>query len=561
MSANSNRPGMSSLRAAVYARYSTDLQNERSIEDQFTLCREYSARESLTIVETYEDAAISSGSILGRDGLISLLADARNHRFEVVVVESLDRLSRDMEDLAGIHKRLTFAGIEIRGVHEGKVNTVLVGLRGLVGQLYREDNAHKVRRGLAGRVKEGRIPGGLTYGYAAVAGHEGQRTIMEDEAAIVRRIFNEYTIGRTPREIAHGLNRDAVSAPRGSTWNASTIHGNCERRSGILHNELYAGRLVWNRVRMIKDPDTGKRVSRINPESEWHRADVPELALVPAELFDAAHVRKESRRVSHPSHQRRPKHLLSGLLRCGACGASMVSKGKDKSGRTRVHCSAGAESNTCPDPTSFYLETIELAVVSGMREQLQHPAVITEYVRTYTEERRRLAIDMTSGRDRLEKQLASVCREADKITDFLVKGIGDVARLDGRSKELMAEEKSLRAELSRVPAAPTVLTLHPAVLLRHERQLERLSASLGGTIRAGDEEAAESIRDLVKDVTVYRRGLGAMEVEVTGRLNALLGEKAFPGRIRMVGGNGGSTPLLPALPPLGDVRFSYRASA
>ena len=61
-----------------------------------------------------------------------------------MIVEALDPLSRDMEDLAGIHKRLSFLGIEIRAVHEGIVNTVLVGLRGLVGQLYREDNAHKV---------------------------------------------------------------------------------------------------------------------------------------------------------------------------------------------------------------------------------------------------------------------------------------------------------------------------------------------------------------------------------------------------------------------------------
>jgi site-specific DNA recombinase len=121
-------------RAVIYARFSTDLQNERSIEDQFSLCRTYADR-------------------------------ARENCFDVIIVEALDRLSRDMEDLAGIHKRLSFPSIEIRAVHEGVVNTVLVGLRGLVGQLYREDNANKVRRGLAGRVKQGLSAGGLTYGY------------------------------------------------------------------------------------------------------------------------------------------------------------------------------------------------------------------------------------------------------------------------------------------------------------------------------------------------------------------------------------------------------------
>ena len=160
-----------------------------------------------------------------------------------------------------IHKRLSFLGIEIRAVHEGVVNTVLVGLRGLVGQLYREDNAHKVRRGQAGRVGKGLNAGGLTYGYEPVAGDPGKRSIVEAEAEIVRRIFREYVDGRTPRDIAHDLNAERITPPRGRAWNASTINGNMLRGNGILNNELYAGRLVWNKVRMVKDPDTGKQVS------------------------------------------------------------------------------------------------------------------------------------------------------------------------------------------------------------------------------------------------------------------------------------------------------------
>ncbi len=195
-------------KAVIYARFSTDLQNERSIEDQITLCRDYASREGMNVVEVYEDRARSGGSIMGRGGLLRLLDHARERSFDVVVVEALDRLSRDMEDLAGIHKRLSFLGIEIRAVHEGVVNTVLVGLRGLVGQLYREDNAHKVRRGLAGRVGQGLNAGGRSYGYAP-------GTIVETEAEIVRRIFDEYVAGRTPREIAHDLNNEWILPPRG----------------------------------------------------------------------------------------------------------------------------------------------------------------------------------------------------------------------------------------------------------------------------------------------------------------------------------------------------------
>lgn len=147
-------------RAVIYARFSTDPLQERSIQDQIDLCRSYAKRENLEIVKVYEDAARSGASIIGRDGMIRLLTDGANRLFDVVIVEALDRISRDMEDLDGIHKRLSFGGMEILAVHEGEVNTVLVGLRGLVGQLFREDNAHKVRRGLVGRVKEGLSAGG-----------------------------------------------------------------------------------------------------------------------------------------------------------------------------------------------------------------------------------------------------------------------------------------------------------------------------------------------------------------------------------------------------------------
>lgn len=202
-------------RAVIYTRFSTDLQNERSVEDQVTLCRSYALRENIEVVGVYEDRARSGASILGREGLLELLEDARARKFSIVIAEALDRLSRDMEDLAGIHKRLTFLGVEIRAVHEGVVNTVLVGLRGLVGQLYREDNAHKIRRGMVGRVGQGLNAGGLTFGYAPVPGDKGKRQIVECEAEIVRRIFAEYVAGRTPRDISHDLNQENVHPPRG----------------------------------------------------------------------------------------------------------------------------------------------------------------------------------------------------------------------------------------------------------------------------------------------------------------------------------------------------------
>jgi len=108
------------MKAAVYARYSTDLQSEKSIEDQVALCRAYATRNGFAVVAVFQDRARSGASVLGRDGLMQLMDAARERQFDCVIVEALDRLSRDQEDLAGLWKRLSFVGVDIRAVHEGR---------------------------------------------------------------------------------------------------------------------------------------------------------------------------------------------------------------------------------------------------------------------------------------------------------------------------------------------------------------------------------------------------------------------------------------------------------
>jgi len=277
-------------KAVIYARFSTDLQNDRSIEDQVVLCRSFADNQNLSVISVFEDRAQSGATIIGRNGIAQLMRDAQDGRYSVLVVEALDRLSRDQEDLAHIWKRLSFLGIEIRAVHDGTADAVQIGIRGLLGSLFLTDLANKVRRGMDGVIREGRHAGGKAYGYRPVPGQPGELEIVEEEAEIVRRIFTQYFKGKTPREIAAGLNRDSIAPPRGKQWVASTINGNKSRHYGILINELYAGRLVWNRVRMIKNPDTGRRVSRPNPPEEWKRNEVPDLAIVDQKLFDAVQV-------------------------------------------------------------------------------------------------------------------------------------------------------------------------------------------------------------------------------------------------------------------------------
>jgi DNA invertase Pin-like site-specific DNA recombinase len=224
------------MRAAIYARYSTELQRDASIEDQVRLCKAKIVTEGWTLAATYTDHAQSGANHL-RPGYQQLLADARSGAFDVVVAEALDRLSRDQEHVAALFKQLSFAGIKMVTLTEGEISALHVGLKGTMNALFLTDLRQKVRRGLEGRVRQGRSGGGLCFGYDVA--HEldargervcGGRIVNQAEAAVVRRIFEAFESGKSPRAIAHALNAEHVPGPGGKPWTDTTIRGHALRQ-------------------------------------------------------------------------------------------------------------------------------------------------------------------------------------------------------------------------------------------------------------------------------------------------------------------------------------------
>ena len=200
-----------------------------------------------------------------------------------------------------------------------------------MNSLQLKDLAEKVRRGLRGRVEAGKSGGGNSFGYDVVrrfnaAGEpiRGERVINQTEAGIVRRIFNEFARGNYPRTIAGRLNAEKIAGPSGRFWGASTIHGHRVRGTGILNNDLYMGRVVWNKLRYQKDPSTGKRVSRLNPEKDWIVKERPDLRIVIGRSLagsegQAGRIRScPRRRDCEPEAP--PENPVSRLLKCGVCG-------------------------------------------------------------------------------------------------------------------------------------------------------------------------------------------------------------------------------------------------
>ncbi len=151
------------MRAAIYARYSSAMQREASIEDQLRVCKEHANRLGWTVKDVFSDKAISGSSML-RPGLQSLLREVQGGGVDIILAEALDRLSRDQADVAAIYKRLSFAGVSIVTLSEGEISELHVGLKGTMNQLFLKDLADKTRRGLRGRVEGGFSGGGTATG-------------------------------------------------------------------------------------------------------------------------------------------------------------------------------------------------------------------------------------------------------------------------------------------------------------------------------------------------------------------------------------------------------------
>ena len=330
-------------RAAFYARYSSDNQREASIEDQFRLCREHAQRERWQVVGSYEDAAISGASTILRPGIQRLMRDAQHGEFNILLAEALDRISRDQADVATLYKQLKFAGVSIVTLAEGEISELHVGLKGTMNALFLKDLAMKTHRGLRGRVEKGKAGGGLCYGYKVVKKLDGNgepirgdREIVPEEAEIVRRIFREFASGKSPKAIAVDLNKDGVPGPLGRAWGDTSIRGHASRGTGIVNNELYAGVLVWNRLRFVKDPAQASAFRARTRKSEWIRAEVPHLRIVDDDLERGAGAAKADRRNlrSEPSQHAggqgeapascKPASLSPfRLLTCSCCGGKV----------------------------------------------------------------------------------------------------------------------------------------------------------------------------------------------------------------------------------------------
>lgn len=305
------------MKTAVYARVSTNRQKERqTIASQLRELPEYASRMEWTIVETYVDDGRSGETIEDRPEFQRLLQDAERERFEVLLVIDLDRITRSARSAEGalIYDLLREHRIKIATPAQGVIDLenedqdLLAGIKRELAKWEKRKILGRMMRGKREAAKQGRRFGSRDpYGYRWVADHslanKGSYVVVEDEAAIVRRIYamaGEEGMG--VNQIVHALNasgarmRVTTKHPLGNRWARTTV-------TKLLKTRRYLG--AFEVFKHLDEP-----------------IKIPLPAVVTHEAWLAANEGMKRRR-SDTRWKHDHQYLIANIVRCGVCGRRM----------------------------------------------------------------------------------------------------------------------------------------------------------------------------------------------------------------------------------------------
>jgi len=568
------------MRAAIYARYSSDLQRPASIHDQARQCRAEISRRGWEEAALYSDSEIPGMVSQGRPGYQRLLRAAKAHEFDVIVTDEVSRLARRSSEMVSLNERLRFWGIGLVGLLDGmdsvtspEAAKAIIALKSYTNEAEGQANAHRSRRGLAGRVLAGYHAGGAPYGYRTRPVHAdkpgdppgtgpviGYEYLIHDgEAEVIRRVFQLYADGISPRGVAEQLNAEGVLPPGARwrdrqgvrrTWSHGAIHGDPTKGLGILNNEKYIGRLIWNRSTWPRDPDQdAKQVRRELPEEKWVRRDVPELRIVLQELWEAvkARQRQRSSRIRQVATVPAVPRLLSGLLVCGRCEARYVLRGR------QTYCCASRQNRgkvVCDCMATVNAAEAEQAILDMIEPLFCNETVLAQLeteVRKRLAEARRQRSRQKSAEGKLKSELAEVEAQIGRFVEWIAKG----KLVEDLERQMLAAEARrdyLRREVARARAAapPDGVDMLPTAV-------RKIVSDLRQMLEAGRVEDLKRILSrLVTSIEVHEdprpgwKRPGAKLV-VRGSLEAL---GQLTGKVTSGNSPGGIlTPLTFRLPP------------
>ena len=328
--------------------------------------------------------------------------------------------------------------------------------------------------------------------------------------------------GTSPIRIAKALNAEGIACPEGRHWRDTTIRGHAARGTGSLRNEAYAGRMVWNRMRFIRDPATGKRVSRVNPEAAWVRADVPDLRIVDDALWERVEARlgviRQNSGANAPDRPkfweaRRSGHVVTQKVFAHPCGGAMTNAGRDY-----LACATARKQGACTNGRGIRREVLETLILDALRERLMAPERVAAFVDAFISEWNRTLAETSADRDESVRELAKVERKLKGLIDAVADGFR-AKGLQGQLDELEARRETLTASLD--ATAPAQPRLHPNLAQVYRDIAARLHEALKSG--SGAQDAMEGTRSLTERIILTpvpdARGF---EIELIGEIAAMV---------------------------------------
>ncbi len=356
--------------------------------------------------------------------------------------------------------------------------------------------------------------------------------ICEPEAKVVRRIFEMYASGTSAKRIVLQLNAEGVAPARSrrgrkaAGWDWTTIHGSQKRGTGILNNELYRGVRVWGRHEKVRNPENGnKPTMRLRPQDEWVRVPAPELRIIPDELWNATKARQE--KASKASHYKpggpRPKHLFSGLLHCGHCGAHYVMV----DGRA-YGCGFNADRgpHICDNSRRVRRDRLEAVLLAAIEEKVFTAENVAYLQRRVDEALRRLSVRKTPDRKAVERGLREAEEERERVKEAIRTGKGGAAMpvLVEMLAKAEGKVKAVQADLGAEPKAGVTAKAIPTLV---EKALHNLRSVLGR-----DTDRARTLLSGLLGEIVLKPDKHGLVAEVRGHLSGVLaGTTGSGGRI------------------------------
>ncbi len=495
------------MNTVIYSRFSTDKQNEKSTEDQELICKSRIEAEGWNLVATFRDEGVTgSKPVSNRIGGAKLMEFATEGGFRILLLEGLDRLTRNLGEQEKIVDRLEFMGIRIVGVSDGydtldESSKMHRGMRGIINGMQLVDIKKKTHRGMEGQFGRGYATGAAPYGYINVKVNGGSEIHIDPEKAkVVRWIFDQYVSGKSHRKIAAELNERGIPSPRnGKGWGVSAIYGNPQKGSGILNNRLYNGEYIWNKSKWVTNPDTGDRKRFDRPQDEWLFSSREDLRIVSPEVWDAARTRFEKLRVKGGTKGRggKMKSLLGGLISCGECGGSVISINGHSYGCSNRR-DKGVEFCNGANITKKKAEQILLPTIASI---LRDPIVV-DYVH---DEAEKALKKIESAEDRDQKTIEQKLRDVDDTIDKLIDAISAVGSSDSLIKRLkLAEsEKEKLLKKAAIIAEPTVVLAKSDIKKKYEEKLVELKRVLTDNVSV----ARSSLSEILGDIVLKKSGL------------------------------------------------------